>query len=199
LVPQPAGYRALQALFDALPERTGASFVVIVHLDPQGHSDLASILASRTRMPVVQVQTREKLRPSHIYVIPPDRRLQITNHDVSAAEFDKPRGQRTAIDLFFRSLAEQTGSGLCAHSYRSDGAIGVRAIEEAGGIVLVQDPDEVEHASMPRSAIATGVADFVLPLRELAVRLVELIAKKRSTPETGEFDQELLGRIELRR
>ena len=106
------GVQALQTLFDTLPDGTGASYVVIVHLDPQAHSDLASILASHTRMPVVQVQTREKLRPNHVYVIPPDRRLQITNHDVSAAEFDKPRGQRTAIDLFFRSLAEQTGSGF---------------------------------------------------------------------------------------
>ncbi len=191
------GVQALQTLFDALPDGTGASFVVIVHLDPQAHSDLPSILASRTRMPVVQVQEREQLRPNHVYVIPPDRRLQITNHDISAAEFDKPRGQRMAIDLFFRSLAEQTGSGfaIILTGAGSDGAIGVRAVKEAGGIVLVQDPDEAEHASMPRSAIATGVADFVLPLRELAACLVELIAKKRSIPETGEFDQELLGRI----
>jgi CheB methylesterase len=93
--------------------------------------------------------------------IPPDRRLQITNHELAAAEFDKPRGQRTAIDLSFRSLAERTGDGFAVilTGAGSDGAIGVRAIKEAGGIVLVQDPDEAEHASMPRSAIATGVAD----------------------------------------
>jgi two-component system, chemotaxis family, CheB/CheR fusion protein len=71
------GVQALQTLFDALPDGTGAAFVVIVHLDPQAHSNLASILASRTRMPVMQVQTREELKPDHVYVIPPDRRLQI--------------------------------------------------------------------------------------------------------------------------
>ncbi len=191
------GVQALQTLLDALPDGTGASFVVVVHLDPRAHSDLAGILASRTRMSVVQVQTREQLRPNHAYVIPPDRRLQISDHEIAAAEFDKPRGQRTAIDLFFRSLAEKTSDGFAVvlTGAGSDGAIGVRAVKEAGGIVLVQDPKEAEHASMPRSAIATGVADLVLPLRELAVHLVELIEKKRSDPETGELDQELLGRI----
>jgi two-component system, chemotaxis family, CheB/CheR fusion protein len=191
------GVQALQTLFDALPDGTGASFVVIVHLDPQAHSDLASILASRTRMPVLQVQTREEIKPNHVYVIPPDRLLQITDRGISAVEFDKPRGQRTAIDLFFRSVAERTGDGFAVilTGAGSDGAIGVRAVKEAGGIVLVQDPEEAEHPSMPRSAIATGVADFVLPLRELAARLVELIAKKQRTAEAGDFDQEVLGRI----
>ncbi len=190
------GVQALQALFDALPDGTGASFVVIVHLDPQAHSDLASILASRTRMPVLQVQTKEQIKPNHVYVIPPDRLLQITNHGISAVEFDKPRGQRTAIDLFFRSVAQRTGGGFAVilTGAGSDGAIGVRAVKETGGIVLVQDPEEAEHSSMPRSAIATGVADFVLPLRELAARLTELIAKKHRTAE-DQFDQELLGRI----
>ena len=191
------GVQALQTLFDALPDSTGASFVVIVHLDPQAHSDLASILASRTRMPVLQVQTREEIKPNHVYVIPPDRLLRITNHGISAVEFDKPRGERTAIDLFFRSVAERTTGGFAVilTGAGSDGAIGVRAVKETGGIVLVQDPEEAEHSSMPRSAIATGVADFVLPLRELAARLVELITKKQRTAEAGEFDQELLGRI----
>lgn len=191
------GVQALQTLFEELPDDTGASFVVIVHLDPQSRSDLARIIAARTRMPVVQVQAREKLQPDHVYVIPPDRRLQIIDHEISAAEFDKPRGQRTAIDLFFRSLGERIGDGfaIILTGAGADGAIGVRAIKEAGGIVLVQDPEEAEHPSMPRSAIATGVADFVLPLRELAARLVELIEHKKSKGVLRDVDQEILGRI----
>jgi two-component system, chemotaxis family, CheB/CheR fusion protein len=171
--------------------------VVIVHLDPKAHSDLASILASRTRMPVVQVLTRDEIKPNHVYVIPPDRQLQITDREILAVEFDKLRGQRTAIDLFFRSVAERIGDGFAVilTGAGSDGAIGVPAVKEAGGIVLVRDPNEAEHASMPRSAIATGVTDFVLPIRELAARLVELIAKKQRIAEASEFDQELLGRI----
>jgi two-component system CheB/CheR fusion protein len=79
----------------------------------------------------------------------------------------------------------------------SDGAIGVRAVKEAGGIVLVQDPEEAEYSSMPRSAIASGVADFILPVRDLAARLVELIRIKRAVkqPEEPEVDEELLRRV----
>src|SRR5262245_48512873 len=77
------GVRALQALFNALPTDTGAAFVVVVHLDPQSHSELSAILATRTRMPVAQVGTTVTLKADHVYVIPPDRRLHITDHEIS--------------------------------------------------------------------------------------------------------------------
>ena len=113
--------------------------------------------------------------------------------------FDEPRGQRAPIDLFFRSLAEQLGDGFAVilSGAGSDGALGVRAVKEAGGIILVQDPNEAEYSSMPRSAIATGVADFVLPVRELAKRLVDLIASQASmsAADIGKLDEELLRRI----
>src|SRR5690242_20284952 len=167
------GVQALQAFFHALPQDTGAAFVVVVHLDPQSRSDLPAILATRTGMPVTQVGNPEQLQPNHVYVIPPDRRLRISDHEISTAEFEEPRGQRAPIDLFFRSLAEQHGDGfaIILTGAGSDGAIGVRAVKEAGGIILVQDPSEAEYPSMPRAAIATGIADFVLPVRELAARL----------------------------
>jgi two-component system, chemotaxis family, CheB/CheR fusion protein len=175
------GIEALQTFFGALPEQTGAAFVVVIHLDPQRRSELASILESRTRMPVSQVGVTQTLRANHVYVIPPDRRLQITDDEISAAAFDEPHGRRTPIDLFFRSVAERHGDGfaIILTGAGSDGAIGVRAVKEAGGIILVQDPDEAEYPSMPRSAIATGVADFVLPVHELVARLVELIQNRK--------------------
>lgn len=193
------GVHALQAFFEALPATTGAAFVVVVHLDPQSHSELSSILGARTRMPVVQVGKTETLEPDHVYVIAPDRRLHISDHEISSAEFDQPRGQRSPIDLFFRSLAEQQGDGFAVilTGAGSDGALGVRAVKEAGGIILVQDPEEAEYPSMPRSAIATGMADFILPVRDLAARLVELIRNKDSISirEAGHLDEELLRQI----
>lgn len=176
------GIQALQALFEALPADLGASFVVIVHLDPENRSSLAPILATRTRMPVVQVETVVQLRANQVYVIPPDRQLRLTDHELSAEAFDEPRGRRAPIDLFFRSLADRLVDGFAVvlTGAGSDGALGVRAVKEAGGIILVQDPDEAEYPSMPRSAIATGAADFVLPVRELAARLVDLVRNKES-------------------
>jgi two-component system, chemotaxis family, CheB/CheR fusion protein len=193
------GVHALQNFFVALPEHTGAAFVVVVHLDPQHRSEMAHIISAKTRMPVVQIGTRERLQGDHVYVIPPDRRLQLVDHEISALEFDEPRGQRSPIDLFFRSVAERLGDGFAVilSGSGSDGAIGVRAVKEAGGIILVQDPNEAEYASMPRSAIATGCADFVLPVRDLAKRLVDLIRVKESVsvPDIRNFDEELLRRI----
>ena len=193
------GIHALQSFFAAIPETTGAAFVVVVHLDPQHRSELPAIIGARTKMPVVQIGERTRLQANHVYVIPPDRRLQMVDHTVSAMEFDEPRGQRAPIDLFFRSLAEQLGDGfaIILSGAGSDGAIGVRAVKEAGGIILVQDPSESEYASMPRSAIATGVADFILPARDLARRLVDLIRIKEhvAVPDIRDFDEELLRRI----
>ncbi len=193
------GVAALQSFFSALPEHTGAAFVVVVHLDPQHRSELPSILATKTPMPVIQVAGRERLQADHVYVIPPDRRLQMIDHEISAFAFDEPRGQRAAIDLFFRSLADQLGEGFAVilSGAGSDGALGVRAVKESGGIILVQDPDEAEYASMPRSAIATGVADFVMPVRGLARQLFELVHGKSSAPvaEIGNVDEDVLRSI----
>jgi CheB methylesterase len=147
------GIQVLQAMLGALPDNTGAAFVIIVHLDPEKRSELPSILATRTKMPVVQVGETTKLQANHVYVIPPDRGLQLIDHEISTREFAEPRGQRSPIDLFFRSLAEHLGDGCAVvlSGAGSDGAIGVRAVKEAGGIILVQDPAEAEYSSMPRS------------------------------------------------
>ncbi len=193
------GVHALQSLFAALPDSTGAAFVVVVHLDPGHRSEMAAILGQRTHMPVVEIGERQRLEANHVYVIPPDRRLQMVDHEISAFEFDEPRGQRSPIDLFFRSLAEKLGDGFAVilSGAGSDGATGVREVKEAGGIILVQDPNEAEYSSMPRSAIATGVADLILPVRDLAKRLVDLIRIKESVegPEIRHFDEDLLRRV----
>src|SRR5262245_27550251 len=191
------GIRALQEFFGTIPDKTGAAFVVVVHLDPEHRSELPSIIKGRTRMPVVQVEDRQKLEENRVYVIPPDRRLQIIDHEISAMEFDEPRGKRAPIDLFFRSVADRLGDGFAVilSGAGSDGAIGVRAVKEAGGIILVQDPNEAEYSSMPRSAIAAGVVDFIMPVRELAARITDLIRIKQARDDEPEMDEDLLRRV----
>jgi two-component system, chemotaxis family, CheB/CheR fusion protein len=193
------GVSALQSLFKALPDGLQAAFVVVVHLDPDAQSDLAAILGSRTTMSVTQVETSAKLEANRVYVIPPNRRLRIADGGISALEFDEPRGRRAPIDLFFRSLADQRGDGFAVilTGAGSDGAAGVKAVKEAGGIILVQDPSEAEFPSMPRSAIATGVADFVMPVGNIAHCLVELITNKDRSAilPDSEVDNDLLRRI----
>ena len=193
------GVHALQMFFESLPDDVDAAFVVVVHLDPEHQSELPSILAARTRMPVTQVSGLVPLESRHVYVIPPNRQLLVTDQHLAIAEFDKPRWQRAPIDLFFRSLAAQRGDdfAIVLSGAGSDGSVGIKAVKEAGGIILVQDPDEAEYGSMPRSAMATGAADFVLPVREIAARLPELIRNHRSLPfePLTETDGEALQRI----
>lgn len=193
------GVQALQTFFSNVPVDTDAAFVVIVHLDPDVRSELASILASRTQMPVTQVEDQAKLEGNHVYVIAPNRRLKIADGTIAAFPFEETRAHRAPIDLFFRSLAEHQGSGFAVvlTGAGADGAMGVKAIKEAGGIVLVQDPSEAEYASMPRNAIATEVADFVLPIRELTDQLTELLASPANlvSPLIRPNDEDTLGRI----
>ena len=176
------GIEALQEFFGAIPHDLGLAYVVVVHLAPDRKSELPHILAHRTRMPVVQVgdHERAKLEPDHVYVIAPDRKLVVTDTSIGAAEFEQPRGQRMAIDLFFRSLAEGRGDGFAVvlSGSGSDGALGAKAVKEHGGLILVQDPADAAHGAMPRAVLSTGVADVVLPVRELAVRLAELTRNK---------------------
>jgi two-component system CheB/CheR fusion protein len=174
------GVAALSTLLDVLPPDTGAAFVVIVHLAPDVPSDLPRILATHTAMPVLQVTEKQPLRENHVYVIAPDRRLEISDSEIDTRPFEEPRGRRAPIDSFFRSLAMQHGDGfaIILTGSGSDGTVGVKAVKEAGGLILVQDPAEAEYPSMPGAAIATEVADFVLPLKQLGERLAELIRSK---------------------
>lgn len=190
------GIEALQEFLSAIPDDLGLAFVVIVHLAPDRESDLPEILARSTGMPVEQVGHHEtaELSPNRLYVIAPDCKLEVTDTSIEASRFDEPRGQRAAIDLFFRSLAARHGAGFAVvlSGSGSDGALGAKSVKEAGGVVLVQDPREAGHDGMPRAAISTGVADVVLPVRELAERLVQLAHNKtRLSAVVQAIEQEL--------
>src|SRR5262249_48680929 len=121
------GVQALQAFIGALPEKSGAAFVVVVHLDPEKRSELSNILGLRTRMPVVQVEDNEKLKADHVYVIPPDRRLQLVDHEISAVGFDEPRGPRPPLHMFFRLLPRRLGRGVAVFLCGGGGGGGPRA------------------------------------------------------------------------
>jgi two-component system CheB/CheR fusion protein len=176
------GIEALQAFFEALAPDLGLAYVVVVHLSPHHESELAQILQRRTKMPVREVKDSEQLHlePNAVYVISPDRKLEISDTCIGASPFEEPRGQRAAIDVFFRSLAASHSDSfaMILSGGGSDGALGARAVKEAGGVVLVQDPREAAHEGMPRAVIAAEVADLVLPVRELAARLAEIVRDK---------------------
>jgi len=199
------GIEALKAFFSALPASPGAVFIVVVHLAPEHRSELAAILGQRTPMPVEEVTGTVPVKKDHVYVISPDRQLQLTGKELSAVPFEQQRGHRAPVDLLFRSLADQPGPSFAVilSGGGSDGAVGVGRVKERSGFILVQEPAEAAFDSMPRSAIATGMADVVLPVDALARRLVELLegnvqSADEPLPEPDPDDAEqraALGRI----
>jgi two-component system CheB/CheR fusion protein len=178
------GLKALQAFFESVPGNTGMAFVVITHLHPEHESHLAEILQNSTQMPVTQVSGLVGLERNHVYVIPPNHRLVMADSQLDITEFHEPRGQRTPVDYFFRSLAKAhpNSVGIILSGGGTDGSVGVKAIKEVGGLLMVQHPDEAEYDSMPRASIATGLADVVLPVKELAHKLVDYVRIQPELP-----------------
>lgn len=190
------GVAALQTLFEGMPTDLDVAFVVVAHLEPARPSELAPILQRRTGMRVVQVSGETPLQPNCVYVIAPNTQLEISGHAIASHAFDEPRGRRAPIDQFFRSLAKQHGDGfaIVLSGTGSDGVVGVKALKEAGGVVIVQDPAEAEYSSMPRSAVATGVADLVAPVAEIPGRLADLVRNRhrlKSRPAEEDADAAL--------
>jgi two-component system CheB/CheR fusion protein len=170
------GLRALRAFFEALPPHTGLTFVVVIHLSPDYESNLAELIQASTAIPVQQVTQKTPLLPDHIYVIPPNKNLEFADGHVTVTALTESRTGRATIDTFFRTLAEKHpySIGILFSGGGTDGTAGMLAIKEHGGLLMAQLPEEAEHDQMPRSAIRTGLVDFVLPARALAEKLVEI-------------------------
>ncbi len=171
------GLEALRSFFAAVPAESGAAFVVIQHLAPDHPSQMVELLATHTRAPVHQIEDGVTIQPGHVYVIPPGKCLKIFRGQLLLFDPEK-RAPHLPIDQFFRSLAEDCGEfaiGIALSGTGSDGTLGVRAIKEAGGTVMVQDEGSAKFSGMPDSAGATGVADYVLPPAEMAGELLRFI------------------------
>src|SRR5215467_3504250 len=186
------GVRALQDFFSAIDDDLGLSYVIVTHLSRDDQSQLNAILGARTRMPVERVERSLKLRPNCAYVIAPDRELVIDGDNLAARPVTEPRSKRAPIDTFFRSVAVGRGDGLAVvlSGAGSDGALGVRAMKEAGSVIFVQDPDEAEYPAMPQSAIATRVVDFIAPVPTLVQRIGEVVRSRKAVRQLNEEDAE---------
>jgi two-component system CheB/CheR fusion protein len=170
------GIQALQAFFAALPDYPGIVFTVVMHLSPEHESNLPQVVQPHTAMPVEQVRGHIHMEPDHVYVIPPNQNCEIVDRHIILTDFEEARGRYTPIDVLFHTLAENEphSVGILLSGSGSDGTLGMQALKANGGVVMVQSPEEAEDHAMPRSAMATGLVDFVLPAAALAVKLLEL-------------------------
>lgn len=170
------GLEALEHFLAHVPPASGMAFVVVQHLYPDHKGMLPELLQRYTAMPVLQAKSRMRIKPDCVYVIPPRHDLSILHESLFLLDPVEPRGLRLPIDFFFHSLADDRGRyavGVILSGMGSDGTLGLRAIREAGGLTLAQEPASAKFDSMPRNAIASGWVDIVAPAEELAQRIVD--------------------------
>ena len=168
------GLEALQQFFSAVPDNSGLAFVVIQHLSPDYKSLMAEILGKYTSMMVLQAENGMEVEPNIVYLIPPKKNMTIKNGRLLLTDYVHGAINHP-IDTFLASLAEERKAhALCVilSGTGSDGTSGIKSIKEHDGLVLVQDPASAKFDGMPRSAINTGLADFVLPPKELAEEIL---------------------------
>jgi two-component system CheB/CheR fusion protein len=175
------GLGAFEAFLSGLPADSdpGMAFVLVQHLAPDHKSMLTDLIRRYTRMQVFEVADGMVVQPNCIYIIPPSRDMALLNGTLHLLEPSAPRGQRLPIDFFFRSMAQdQHERAICIvlSGTGSDGTQGLRAIKGEGGMAMAQNPESTEFDGMPRSAVATGLVDYMLPPAEMPIQLMAYVA-----------------------
>jgi len=174
------GLLAMTELLRPLPF-SFPGIVVVQHLDPTHKSHLASLLMRKTSKQVKQAEHGEPILPGLVYIAPPDEHLLVGPGKIQLAHSQLVHFSRPSIDLLFESVAGMYGSrsiGIILSGSNRDGAVGIRAIKEAGGTTIAQDPASSEFKVMPQAAIATGCIDFVVPITEMARALKKICDRK---------------------
>jgi two-component system, chemotaxis family, CheB/CheR fusion protein len=168
------GLEACRLLLEALPAATGMAFILVQHLDPTHESLMVELLGSVTAMPVLQATDGMVVETDHVYIIPPGAYLALEGGKLKLSAPLARHGARLPFDFLLKSLAHSAGTrAICVvlSGSGADGAVGLAAIKAAGGLVIAQDPTEAGYDGMPRSAIATGMVDLVLPVAGIAAAL----------------------------
>lgn len=169
------GLEAMMALLKFLPSDTGMAFIYVQHLSPDHKSMLSEILSKKTSMKVQEIDDMDKIQPDNIFVIPYNKGIEVTDGHIKLI----PRSESSAaisIDILFSSLAlaqKERVIGIVLSGSASDGTIGLKAIKHEGGLTFAQD-DTARFTSMPHSAIAAGVVDYILSPEEIALELSRL-------------------------
>lgn len=194
------GIQALREFFTRVPRDSGMAYVVILHMSPEYESKLAEILQVASAIPVKQIRERIKVEPNHVYVIPPNQNLAMTDGHLALTDMIGAEERRSPVDLFFRTLAESNEDrsvSVILSGTGANGSIGMKRIKEYGGVAFAQDPGEAEYKDMPQNAIATGMVDYVLPVAEIPAKIISFREHLGSVqipepPEVPKTDEQAL-------
>ncbi len=166
---------AIQSFCSALPRETGLAFVIVQHLDGTAHNRVPEILSRLCKIPAEEAADGTKLAADHIYVAPGHSIVRLREGILEVTKATTPEERRGVIDAFFHSLAEerQAGAiGVILSGSGTDGALGLKAISDNGGMTIVQESSTARYDSMPRNGATIGVADRILPPEKMASEII---------------------------
>jgi two-component system CheB/CheR fusion protein len=149
------GIEALRSFFSHVPAESGAAYVVILHLSPDHDSKLAEVLQTTASISVTQVTHPVRVEADHVYVVPPNRRLEILDGMLTLSEMTQREHRRSPVDVFFRALADANGSrsvGIVLSGTGPNGSAGLKRVKEYGGLTMAQAPEEACRATRSRRA-----------------------------------------------
>jgi two-component system, chemotaxis family, protein-glutamate methylesterase/glutaminase len=173
------GLRAMSELLDVLPDEVDVPVVLAQHRAPDAEREsLEALLRQHTRRSVVEAGDKDAIRPQHVYVAPPDYHLLVEADGSFALSTDeRVQYARPSVDVLFESAADAYGErtiGIVLTGANADGAAGLLAIRDVGGVAVVQDPETAEARQMPDAAIYATAADAILPVGEMGKFLLGL-------------------------
>lgn len=175
------GLNALLVVLSALPADLTAAVMVVQHLDPKYPSHMAEILARQSQIRIIEAVDGDVIEASTVYFAPPGKHLLVGERRISLTTSELVHFVRPSVDLLLESVAATYGEGAIGVILTGsglDGALGIRAIKEKGGLTISQDPLTAESSGMPNTAIATGAVDFILPLDQIAGAIVRSLSSE---------------------
>jgi two-component system chemotaxis response regulator CheB len=166
---------ALSVILPALPADFALPLMIVVHMPPDRRSVLAELFQAKCRIAVREAEDKEPMRPGTAYFAPPDYHLLVeTDKTLSLSDDEAVLYSRPSIDVLFESAADAYGRGLIGivlSGANNDGAAGLKAVVDAGGVGIVQSPDDAFSSTMPEAAKAMSPGALVLSLPEIAAYL----------------------------
>ena len=178
------GLRAIARMLEGLPDGFATPLVIVQHRGADSsHAPLEGLWSARGSLALQEVQDKDPVREGVVHVAPPDYHLIVESGRLALSVDERVHYSRPSIDVCFETAADAYGDRLIAvllSGANADGAAGMRRVDELGGCTIAQDPETAEQAVMPQSAIELGAANLVLPLDEIAPRLVTLCGGARS-------------------
>ena len=185
------GLKALSVILGGLPADFPAAIAVVMHLSPDHKSVLAEILRNRTGLKVKQAETGDILCPASVFIAPPNHHLYVVEGgrlELSSSASEKIHYARPSAEPLFSSVAgiyQKNAIAVVLTGGDGDGSFGVQIIKDKGGTVIAQDRPTSQDFSMPETSIKTGDVDFILPLGEIAPKLMELVGASRGQTRGG--------------